>query len=158
MKKLKLYLETSVWNFSFATDSPEHRKSTQLFLEQVLENRFSVYISRLVLDEISRSPQPKQDSLLNLIGKHKPFLLEPNEEINQIADEYIKRGIIPVRYLPDALHIAYTVAADLDVLVSWNFAHLVRTKTRREVNGTNLLLGYKQIEICSPEEVIIYDL
>lgn len=157
MKKLKLYLETSVWNFIFADESPEHQKSTRWFLEQVGENRFTAYISRLVLDEINRCPQPKQNDLLDLVRKHSPFLIEPSEEISSLANEYIKRGIIPARYAPDAFHIAYTVAADLDILVSWNFAHLVRTKTRREVTAANLLLGYKPVEICSPEEVIIYD-
>jgi len=157
MKITKLYLETSVWNFLFATDAPEHQESTKLLFEQINENKFEAYISRLVLDEIIRCPKPKQTLLLEQIKKHKPFIIEPSLEVNQLAEEYIKNGIIPVRYIPDALHIAYAVVGDLDIVVSWNFAHLVRSKTRNEVAAVNLLQGYKQIEICSPEEVIIYD-
>ena len=42
----------------------------------------------------------------------------------------------------------------LEVIVSWNFEHIVKLKTRVMVNGINRLLGYHEIEICSPEEVI----
>jgi len=58
------------------------------------------------------------------------------------------------KYRDDALHIAVAVVNDLDVVVSWNFKHIVKLKTRMEANGINKMLGYKEIEICSPEEVI----
>ena len=40
-----------------------------------------------------------------------------------------------------------------DLLVSWNFEHLVKLKTRVGVNAVNRLVGYREIEIVSPEEV-----
>ena len=38
-------------------------------------------------------------------------------------------------------------------LVSWNFSHLVKVQTRREVNLVNALEGYDPIEIVAPPEL-----
>jgi hypothetical protein len=89
-----------------------------------------------------------------LIGRYTPRLLELNPETIDLAEKYLDEGIIPRKYRDDALHIAVAVVSDLDVVVSWNFEHIVKLKTRMEVNGVNKMLGYKEIEICSPEEVI----
>jgi len=52
-----------------------------------------------------------------------------------------------VKHIEDAVHIAVTTVNSLDILVSWNFEHIVKLKTKREVNAINVLLGYNQIEI-----------
>ncbi len=70
-----------------------------------------------------------------------------------VADEYIKANIIPLRYRDDAFHLAIATCYDLDVLVSWNMRHLVKLSTRRGANAINKLYGYREIEICTPEEV-----
>lgn len=67
---------------------------------------------------------------------------------------YILQGTLSRRHLVDALHVASAVVADRDVVVSWNLRHLVKVKTRREVNAANLLNGYRTIEIATPEEMI----
>jgi len=71
-----------------------------------------------------------------------------------LAREYIEKGIIPAKYEDDAFHIAVASVNDLDAIVSWNFTHIVKLKTKREVSGINALMGYKPIEICSPQEVV----
>lgn len=57
----------------------------------------------------------------------------------------------------DALHIACASVNDLDAIISWNFEHIVKLKTKREVVGINVLLGYKEIGIYSPWEVVKND-
>jgi len=52
------------------------------------------------------------------------------------------------------LHIAIASANNLDVIVSWNFNHMVKLKTKQGVIAVNSLLGYKSIEIITPEEVV----
>ena len=51
------------------------------------------------------------------------------------------------------LHIAIATVAEVDVLVSWNFRHIVRLDKIRLFNGINLQLGYKPLTIYSPREV-----
>ena len=79
---------------------------------------------------------------------------ERTEEADELANRYVKAGLIPARYRNDALHLAVAIINDMDAVVSWNFEHLVRLTTRLGVNGLNKMLGYRDIEIVSPEEVI----
>ena len=52
------------------------------------------------------------------------------------------------------LHIAVASINNLDAIISWNFAHIVKLKTKKGVVGINAIFGYKEIEIYSHWEVI----
>jgi predicted nucleic acid-binding protein len=54
----------------------------------------------------------------------------------------------------DALHIALATAARVDVLVSWNFKHIVNLRRIHAFNAVNLKHGYPVLEIRNPREVI----
>ena len=69
---------------------------------------------------------------------------------------YVDAKIIPTKYLRDAQHVAIAVVRETDVVVSWNLEHIVKVKTRREVNAINQLRGYHAIELATPEEVLGY--
>ena len=75
------------------------------------------------------------------------------EEVKNLADEYVRRTIFPEHYKTDAIHVAVAVVNDIDFLISWNFKHLVKVKTRRMVNLVNVVLGYPAIEIIAPPEL-----
>lgn len=76
------------------------------------------------------------------------------EEIEFLSEAYVREGAIPRKNILDAYHIAYATAYGIDAIVSWNFKHIVKLKTKKMVNGINLKLGYHEVEICSPEEVV----
>lgn len=80
-------------------------------------------------------------------------VLEVSKEALTLAAEYIKQGLIPERFENDALHIAIATVYDLDYLLSWNFEHIVKVKTKRMVNLVNLSSGYRELEIISPPEL-----
>ncbi len=156
-KKLKLYFDTSVFNFVFADDAPDKKTITLKLIEDVKTNKYDVYISAVVLREIREAQQEKAEKLMSLINDVQPFELEFDSECYELAYEYIKREIIPIKYEDDAFHIAVASVNDLDAIISWNFKHIVKLKTKKEVSGINLLMGYKEIEIYSPMEVIDND-
>lgn len=156
MRKQKLYFETSVWNFFFADDAPEKMDITKMFFEEVKSGKYEIYISELVIAEINGAEEEKQNKLKCLINEYKPFELKSNSDVEELSERYIAARIVPAKYEADVIHIAFAVASDLDVVVSWNLKHIVKLKTRLEVNGINKIEGYKEIEICSPEEVIEY--
>ena len=72
----------------------------------------------------------------------------------ELSRKYIAQGIIPEKYEDDAFHIAIASVNDIDVILSWNFEHIVKLKTKRETVAINLLMGYKEIDIYSPLEVV----
>ena len=154
MKKLKYYIETSVFNFVFADDEPSRRDLTKYLFQKVQRDNVEIYISEVVITEINDAPEDIKNKLLSLIKKYKPYVIPIDEETKLLANKYISEGIIPEKFIADALHIAVTSVNDLDVIISWNFKHIVKLKTKIEANGVNKLLGYKEIEICTPEEVV----
>lgn len=154
MKKLKLYLDCSIYNFAIANDVPEEREITLKLFEEIRSEKYEVFISDVVFREINKAPETVAVLLKDLITGLNPQDLPMNDEVQSLANEYIERGIIPVKYLDDALHIAAASVYNVDVILSWNFQHIVKLKTKREVTGVNIGLGYKEIEIYSPREVV----
>ena len=157
MRKLALYLDTSVISFALSEDiSDDDRGITLKLIEEINKGRYEGFISDVVIRELgSTRDSAKRDKLLKLVSDMElNDVLFVDEETDRLADKYIEEGIIPAVYRDDALHIALTSVKGLDILVSWNFKHLVKHKTRIETAGVNMLLGYKAIDICTPWEVI----
>ena len=157
MRKLGLYLDTSIISFALSEDiSDDNRNVTLKLIEGINKGRYEGFISDVVIRELgSTRDAVKREKLLELLDSMElNEVLAVDEEIDGVADKYIEEGIIPAVYRDDALHIALTSVKGLDILVSWNFRHLVKHKTRIEVTGVNTLLGYKAIDICTPWEVI----
>ncbi len=153
MRPLRYYVETSVWNFLLELQRPEHRQVTERFFQE-FGKAGSLAISDIVLQEIQRAPEARRAALRGVIERHHPELLRLSEEAEELADRYVAAGLIPAKYRNDALHLAIAVIHEFDVVVSWNFEHMVKLKTRLGVNGMNKMLGYRDIEIVSPEEVV----
>jgi hypothetical protein len=84
-------------------------------------------------------------------------VLSSDTEVMRLADLYVSEGIIPEKYGMDAAHIAVTTAFDLDIIVSYNFKHIVKMKTVTMTEVVNLREGYRRIGIYSPTEVIEND-
>ena len=155
MKKLKLYIETSVWNFLISEDVPLEREITKKLFNQIDSGIFEIYVSEMVYVEIEKAPSEIKQKLKKLIEEYKPVNLSYNKQVEYLAEKYIDEKIVPIRYNADIIHVAYAVVYNLDVVVSWNLEHLVKLKTRLKVNGINKKEGFKEIEICTPREVII---
>ncbi len=86
-----------------------------------------------------------------------PEFLEITREALNLAEVYSSHGALPPRFRNDLLHIALATVANVDVLVSWNFKHIVRLDKIRIYNAVNLELGYKTLQIHSPQEVASYE-
>ena len=155
-KPLKVYLDTSIFNFAISTqDVATEKEVTNRFLNELKSGRFFGYVSAIVLREIhDTTNKQRREDLLKFLGQFELEALSQTEEADLLAERYIQEKIIPEKHLDDALHIAIASVHNLDVIVSWNFAHMVKFKTRREVQGINTMMGYKIIEICTPQEVL----
>lgn len=155
-KPQKVYLDTSIFNFAISTQNvPLEKEATLKLFEEIRAEKFAPYISRVTLDEILRTPDEKRRrSLIKIVEELSPEELPLTEEAVLLADRYIESKILPAVERNDALHIAVATIHNLDLILSWNFEHMVKLKTRKAVPLTNILMGYKAIEICSPLEVI----
>ena len=149
---MKLYIESSVFNFIFADDSPERQEITKEFFAHKLTN-YDVYVSDIVFNELNKTKEPKRSALLKLISSCPSITLKSDEEAVALAETYVKEGIVPEKFINDALHIAIATVNGIDIIVSWNLEHIVKIKTIVEVNKINLRKKYKQVFIVTPEEI-----
>lgn len=155
MRNLKLYLETSVWNFVFADDTPEKRDITIEFFEKVKQGEYDVFISQTVLSEIDRAGEAKKGQLMQLIKECNPQMLDITQEAVDLSKEYISQRIIPEAKVEDALHVAVASVYEMDAVITWNNRHLANLRKMEKINGINLREGYsKHIELVNPMEVI----
>ena len=157
MKKTKLYLDTSVPSFLFADDSPEKRAVTIQFWDVLKLGIYDVVISDVLLTEISKCERPLAQDLEDRLTELVLEIVSVDEDVYSLAQKYIDEGIIPQTYQDDALHIALATSNEADALISWNFKHMVKLKTIRGVNGINKMLGFKELEILTPQSLIQED-
>ncbi|TFG21611.1 MAG: PIN domain-containing protein [Promethearchaeota archaeon] len=150
MKKLKIFLDTSVYSSLFDNRIPNRQKMTQDFWNNIGD--YELYYSEIILEEINAvSNENLKKDMKNLLKDGEK--LKTSTEVENLTQIYIKEGLIPEKYENDAVLIALTSVYSLDILVSWNFKHLVKRKTRIGVNLINLKNGYKTIEILAPPEL-----
>lgn len=146
--KLKIYLDTSVPNAYLDNKNSIRQEVTKDLWARL--DQYRVFISNVVVEEIEATgDENKKTHLLDLVKEFEK-LSSKEEEVETLTEEYIRREIIPVKHIEDAVHVAVATVYSLDVLVSWNFEHIVKLKTKREVNVVNVLLGYNQLEIAEP--------
>ena len=150
MRKMKLYLDTSVISHLFADDTPEKMDDTNMLWDDFISGKYRVFISQVVIDEIERCPEPKQSQMLAKLGLIEFELLPETNEVEELALEYIKGGVLKNKSIADCRHIAHAVVYGCDAIVSWNFEHLVNFKTISKVKVVNAINHYKEINILPP--------
>jgi predicted nucleic acid-binding protein len=150
---MKLYIETTVPNFLFADDAPEKKAATEKFFKWLKISPDELYLSELVLAELSRAPLPLRAKLLDAAARVDAIVLPITAEAEGLASRYIADGAIPARYRDDAVHVAIAVLNKLDVVVTWNMKHLANVRRIEAINRTNLIMGLGPIRIHTPEEV-----
>jgi predicted nucleic acid-binding protein len=156
MKKPRIYLDTSIINFYFAEDAPEKMAVTRKFFdEELASGNYETYISLLVLDELEETKdQALRDKLVALANQYITEVFPLTDEVNAIAAKFVEEGIVPEKYKDDGLHLALALTNNIDYIVSWNFKHIVKLKTKRAVKAFSIKEGYKEIEITTPQEVV----
>lgn len=151
MKKAVVYLDTTVPSAYFDDRAPDRMRMTQTFWRNA-DSRFSMVLSEIVLAEIEATRNEKlRANMLQLVADIER--IEVDQEAQILAQEYVDKKVFPERYFSDGIHVAVAVVHRIEYLISWNFAHLVKVNTRREVNLINALKGYGSIEIVAPPEL-----
>ena len=151
MKRETLYFVTSVFSAYYDERVKDRQDATVKFWKDVLPN-YKVYISEVTVKELEDTKdETLRRKFKTLIRSFK--VLRANRKIRDLANAYIQRGVFPEKYVDDALHVAVASFYGISYVVSGNFEHLVKVKTRKSVNLVNILEGYREIEIVSPQEL-----
>ncbi|MFQ5981252.1 MAG: PIN domain-containing protein [Candidatus Heimdallarchaeota archaeon] len=148
--RLKLYLETSVISAYFDSRTPERQAQTKRFWPLLKD--YEIVTSQVVRDELSRMKDANLKKQALALIEDLQIIQEP-QDAKDLAQTYVNRGIFPEKYYDDAYHLAIATLSSCNILVSWNFAHLVKRKTRIEANLVNSSQGYPTIDIIAPPEL-----
>jgi hypothetical protein len=155
---LKIYLETTMFNFPFVPDKPgysELKAETKKVFEQIRTGKYEPYTSIYALEELNDTGQiERRENMLRLINEYSIIVLPADDRVEQLAALYIAEGAVPPGYPEDAAHIAMTTFHELDFIVSLNFEHIARAWTLKKVDLVNIREGLKRIGIYRPEEVL----
>ena len=155
MKK-RIYIETTIVSYYTARPSRDlviagHQEATR-DLWPWLSTKYETYISALVYEEAGKGDLDQAKMRLEAI---KPFpMLDIDDEVKTLAGKIITGRGIPANYPEDALHIAVAAVNNIDVVITWNFAHLNNPFTKRAIRRIVENEGYLSPEICSPDELL----
>lgn len=149
-KRLRIYVDTSVFGGYF--DS-EFLAETRPLWDRFFSGENTLILSSLTILELGRAPE-RVSCLIDRISKKNIEILNISDEARELAQEYIRHGALATNMENDALHIALATLGQVDVLVSWNFKHVVNFMKIKIYNGVNLEMGYFQIDIRTPREVV----
>lgn len=150
--KQRIYIDTSVIGGYF---DEEFEKDTKIFFQSFERGEIILVISDLLESEIIKAPEFIRDFLSSLNVDYIEVVTLDAEAI-KLADKYIEEKVVGHTSRADCQHIALATIHNADVLVSWNFKHIVNLSRIRGYNGINYKNGYKMLEIRTPKEIIIY--
>ena len=151
MKKIRIYVDTSVIGGCFEN---EFSKWSNLLFKNFKSGIFIPILSRTVESEVENAPEFIKNKYKELLS-YNSEIININEEILNLMDKYKSKHILNNKYMNDLIHIAAATCSNADVLVSWNFKHIVRFDKIQLFNSVNIEFGYKTIHIYSPREVAI---
>ncbi len=150
MRKLKVYLDTSVISHLLQEDVPEKMADTRQLWEMFKAGKYDVYLSTVTLEEIADCPEPNRSELRKYLEQIKYTILKITDEVEAVANKIVEMGVLTQKSYDDCQHIAAAVVEECNCIVSWNFKHIVRIKTINGVRAIANLSGYKPIDILSP--------
>jgi predicted nucleic acid-binding protein len=150
MKRLRVYLDTSVISHLDQQDAPEKMAETLKLWERVKAGAFDVVLSNVDFEEILDCAPEKQTVLLDYLAQIQYERVEVNADMLRIADKMVDLGILKQNSYDDCQHIAAAVVSGCDVVVSWNFKHIVNHKTMQGVKAITALEGRSNLLIYTP--------
>lgn len=151
--KQRLYLDTSVFGGFF---DEEFSEFTQPLFDRLRNGEFKLLFSAATQDELEDAPKNVKLLVKSLKEEFTEFL-EPDNEAVELASPYILEKVVGQTSFADCLYIALATIYRADYLISWNFKHIVNVKRIQGYNAVNIKNGYRELEIRSPRDFMIYE-
>lgn len=152
MRRLDIYVDSSVVG---GCEDPEFADDSRALWRMFVEGTHTLVLSAHTLRELQGAPPAVRRRIAEVPEGHTVVLAD-TLQAEELAEAYLSRGVIGPGSREDALHVALATVGRVDVLVSWNFRHIVNLGRIRLFNAANLEHGYGSLEIRTPAEVLDY--
>jgi len=146
----RIYLDTSVFGGYF---DEEFERWTKILFDKIYQGKYKVIYSRLTDIELSPAPQKVRD-LANSLPQTSLEFVDVSNEAAELAEQYLKENVVGKTSRADCIHIALATLSNADILISWNFKHIVNVNRIRGYNAVNYKLGHRILEIRTPREIL----
>ena len=149
MHRIRAYIDNSVIS---GTQDEEFADASLRFFQLVRRGEFLVLVSPVTFRELGRAP----GTVREFWGSVPPDCVEEvpvNVEVDALAEQYVRAGVLGRASTEDALHVAAATVAGADLILSWNFGDIVNFNRITGFNGVNVMNGYRSMTILSPREV-----
>ena len=154
-RKIKVYLDTSVISYLDQQDAPEQMKETREVWERIKAGQYEVFISDVVLREMGDcKEEAKRNLLIGHLAEIKYNLIAVDDDIVKLAEKIVTNGVLKQKNIDDCQHIAAAILSNCDIIVSWNFKHIVNVKTIRGIKVITTVEGYKDLLIYQPTALL----
>ena len=150
MKKLRIYLDTSIISYLDQQDAPEKMMITHKLWEKIKADEFDIVLSNVVFDEIDDCSEAKKAMLSEYLSQIKYSQISIDNKTVQVAERFVNLNILKQKSFDDCQHIAAAIVSGSDAIVSWNFKHIVNHKTMIGVKAVTALEGYDDLLIYEP--------
>lgn len=147
---MKIYFDTSIVCYFDQPERGEQFIDTHKLWEKVKAGAFDVYLSEVTTAEVNDCEELKKSKLFEYLDQIEYTLIETDERTTAIAQRFIDLGILKPKNFEDYQHIAAAIISECDVIVSWNFKHIVNHKTIMGVKAITALEGFDDILIYTP--------
>ena len=152
MNKQRIYLDTSVFGGFF---DDEFQEFTEPLFDRINDGEFTIIFSTLLEEELALAPEKVRKLVQGINNVNTEFITETDNAV-ELATEYVAEKVVGQTSYSDCLHIALATTNQADLLVSWNFKHIVNIQRIRGYNSINIKNGYKPLEIRSPRDLMDY--
>ena len=149
MPRPRVYIDTSVIG---GCEDPEFSAESRAFFDQVRRGRYVALVSEMTYFELQRAPAAVR-AVLDALPADGVVEAPIDAEVEALAQAYIDAGALGASRRADAIHIAAATIARADLILSWNFQHIVNFKRIHKFKGVNMQQGYPAVEIYSPLEL-----
>jgi hypothetical protein len=150
MRPIRVYVDTSVVGGCF---DEEFSVESLAFFEMAKNGKLILLLSSVLYSELRDAPQ-KVLKVLEALPAACYEQVVTNKAVGELRDQYLAAEVLGKAHYQDALHVAVATVFDCDMIISWNFKHLVHIEKIRGFNAVNIRNGYRAIDIRTPSEVV----
>jgi predicted nucleic acid-binding protein len=154
--KPSVYLETSVISYLTSRTSRDivvvaHQEVTREWWQEQRKH-YRLVISEVVLQEVTTGDDEAGDKRFDLIKGLE--VLTITEQVQDLANAFVARRILPMKAMADALHIAISAIHHVQFLMTWNCKHIANAVIEKMIKQVCEEYGYEPTLLCTPLELM----
>ena len=151
-----VYIETNI--LGYLTARPNRDVIVAANIEVTREwwdtrrSDFQLYSSQAVVRETSQVDDAIASQRLEILSNLS--LLNLNQSVLNLAEQFLGRSNLPAKADVDAVHIAVATVHGMDYLLTWNCKHIANAQIQRKLAEISIDFGYELPILCTPYELL----